>query len=362
MELYKIVLTGGPCAGKTTARSWIQNSFERLGYRVLFIPEAYTDLSRGGICEEAFARNVDFQLSQFWMQLENERVYERAARLMNTDKVLIVCDRGSIDNKPYMSAEEFQQILSQLNTSEEELRDDYDAVFHMVTAAQGAEEYYTLANNEARTESPEEAIVLDKQLISAWEGHRYMRIIDNSGSGFEEKLLQLLCEIRTFLGEPLSRNYHRRFLIEMPDAAALEKLPNCRRVDMVQTFLKSEPGRERRISCRKLDGISRYYRTEKNAGGTGKQIETEKRLTRDEYTALLMSADPKLRPVRKSRYYIAENNEYFEIDIYPFWADKAVLEVDLNNPEDSFQIPEFVKVLEEITDNAAYNYPALAKL
>ena len=172
MELYKIVLTGGPCAGKTTARSWIQNSFERLGYRVLFIPEAYTDLSRGGICEEAFARNVDFQLSQFWMQLENERVYERAARLMNTDKVLIVCDRGSIDNKPYMSAEEFQQILSQLNTSEEELRDDYDAVFHMVTAAQGAEEYYTLANNEARTESPEEAIVLDKQLISAWEGHR----------------------------------------------------------------------------------------------------------------------------------------------------------------------------------------------
>ena len=34
-QITKIVITGGPCAGKTTAMSWIQNSFTRRGYVVL---------------------------------------------------------------------------------------------------------------------------------------------------------------------------------------------------------------------------------------------------------------------------------------------------------------------------------------
>ena len=43
MEITKIVITGGPCAGKTTAQSWIQNAFSMKGYTVLFIPETCTD-------------------------------------------------------------------------------------------------------------------------------------------------------------------------------------------------------------------------------------------------------------------------------------------------------------------------------
>lgn len=44
MEITKIVITGGPCAGKSTAMSWIQNAFTQKGYRVLFVPE-YSDLA-----------------------------------------------------------------------------------------------------------------------------------------------------------------------------------------------------------------------------------------------------------------------------------------------------------------------------
>ena len=43
-EIHKIVITGGPCAGKTTGMSWIQNAFTKLGYRVLFVPETATEL------------------------------------------------------------------------------------------------------------------------------------------------------------------------------------------------------------------------------------------------------------------------------------------------------------------------------
>lgn len=49
----------------------------------------------------------------------------------------------------------------------------------MVTCADGAPEFYTSANNEARYESVDEAIELDKKLINAWVGHPHFSIIDN---------------------------------------------------------------------------------------------------------------------------------------------------------------------------------------
>jgi len=50
----------------------------------------------------------------------------------------------------------------------------------MVTAADGAENFYTTANNEARYESVKEAVELDKRLINAWVGHPHFTIIKNS--------------------------------------------------------------------------------------------------------------------------------------------------------------------------------------
>ena len=47
LEITKIVITGGPCAGKTTALSWIQSNFTKLGYTVLFVPETATELITG---------------------------------------------------------------------------------------------------------------------------------------------------------------------------------------------------------------------------------------------------------------------------------------------------------------------------
>ena len=57
----------------------------------------------------------------------------------------------------------------------------YDAVFHLVTAAQGAERFYTLDNNQARSESPQEARDVDERLVASWNGHPRHYIIDNNG-------------------------------------------------------------------------------------------------------------------------------------------------------------------------------------
>ena len=48
-SITKIVITGGPCAGKSTAMSWVQNAFSQMGYRVLFVPETATELISGGV-------------------------------------------------------------------------------------------------------------------------------------------------------------------------------------------------------------------------------------------------------------------------------------------------------------------------
>jgi hypothetical protein len=37
-------------------------------------------------------------------------------------------------------------------------------VLHLVTAADGAEDYFTLGNNEARSENMKQAVMLDKRL------------------------------------------------------------------------------------------------------------------------------------------------------------------------------------------------------
>ena len=48
-NVKKIVLTGGPCAGKTTALTWINNYFSNRGYNVLFVPETATELISNGV-------------------------------------------------------------------------------------------------------------------------------------------------------------------------------------------------------------------------------------------------------------------------------------------------------------------------
>ena len=159
--IKKIVVTGGPCAGKTTAMGWIKEAFTDHDYTVLFVPETATELITGGVAPWTCGTNGEYQKCQMKLQLEKERIFAQAAASMPDEKILIVCDRGTLDNKAYMTELEFSQVLASLGCNEVELRDQYDAVFHLVTAAKGAEKFYTTANNSARIETVEQAVALD---------------------------------------------------------------------------------------------------------------------------------------------------------------------------------------------------------
>ena len=362
VKISKIVLTGGPCAGKTTALTWINNYFRDRGYTVLFVPETATELIPNGVAPWVCKSNYDFQNAVATLQKTKEQIFETVAKEMDSEKILIVCDRGLIDNKAYMKQSEFKRLLKDMNSNEIKERDSYDAVFHLATAAKGKEEFYTLENNAARTETPEQARELDDKIISAWTGHPHLRIIDNS-TDFEEKLEKLLKEIAGFLGEPEPFEIERKYLIYYPDIKKLESLPNCTKVEIAQTYLKSDDNVERRVRARGINGDYMYYLTEKRKVSVLKRVEVEKRLTQNEYLRYLMDQDNSLHTIHKTRYCLSDQNQYFEIDIYPEWDKQAIMEVELSNEADIPQLPEFIDVVKEVTGEEQYmNYNMAKKM
>lgn len=346
MKLYKIVLTGGPCAGKTTALSWIQNAFSQKGYTVVFIPETASEIIPSGLTPETAGRNIDYQKCEVELQLAKERIYERGVRTMNADKVLLVCDRGVIDDKAYMSPEDFEEVLKFVGANEIALRDSYDAVFHMVTAAKGAQEFYTTLNNIARTETAEEAVALDDATIAAWTGHHHLRIIHNT-TDFDLKLKRTIAEIASFLGEPGPLEIERRYVIEYPDITWLESTPACCKVEITQTYHRMENGEMARICKRGIDGHYIYYLSTKRRVRGGRGVEVERRLNPEEYSELTENETDKR--VKKTRYCLTYKNQCFEIDVYPDMKDKAEVWIELADANDEVHFPDEIKVIREIT-------------
>ena len=256
---------------------------------------------------------------------------------------------------------EFAEVIKFIGTNEVELRDNYDAVFHLVTAAKGAEEFYTTANNSARTETVEEAAVLDDKLISAWTGHPHLRVIDNTSS-FEDKMKKLVAEIASFLGEPEPYEIERKYLIEYPDIKWLESNPSCQRIEIIQTYLNSAGGEEVRVRQRGVDGNYIYFQTIKRKVSVVKRVEIERRLSQAEYLNLLMEADTTKRQIRKTRYCLTYENQYFEIDVYPFWGDKAIAEIELSDENAAIVFPKQIKVIKEVTDDDSYKNASLAQI
>lgn len=83
----------------------------------------------------------------------------------------------------------------------------------MVTAADGAKEFYSSENNAARYESEKDAIELDKKLINAWVGHPHFSIIDNKDPVFKKKIDRCLDTVLKFIGLPTPTSFHKKFLL-----------------------------------------------------------------------------------------------------------------------------------------------------
>lgn len=360
-KIVKIVLTGGPCGGKSTGLSCVERELTKYGYKVVIINESATELILNGLSLNAYEGNDRvFEKNIAKLQILKERLYYEACQNLPDEKILLVCDRGIMDCMSYVSKEDFLAILDDLGEDLIQLRDDYDGVFHLVTCAKGAEECYSSATNSARRETVQEAIEADERTLACWTGHPHLRVIDNS-TGFEEKIKRLIGEICSLLGEPVPMEIERKFLIKMPDVNYLEHLKNCKKVNIVQTYLISDADEEVRVRQRGLEGSYIYTLTSKKRLTPLRRVEVEKRITQKQYLNYLNNADTSLRQIRKERYCLIENGKYFEIDIYPFAKETAIMEVELTNENEKVVLPEFIEVIKEVTDDVEYSNYSLAK-
>ena len=139
MKIWKFVITGGPCAGKTEAIKIIKQELTNKGLKVIAVPETATELISSEITPWEVGRNK-LQLLLLERSLNKEITAEKAAESFNQD-VVINYDRGLLDGNAYMQAEPFMDELKKYNEDEKTVLDRYNAVFHLVTTAKGAEEF-----------------------------------------------------------------------------------------------------------------------------------------------------------------------------------------------------------------------------
>ena len=362
-KVFKFVLTGGPCGGKSTALSAITQMFSARGYTVLVVPESATELILSGVHPWTPERKhiMAFEYAITAKQILKEDLYEDIIQEIPSDKILVIYDRGIIDAAAFIPDDAFDEILSDFSLTRTQVFARYDAVFQLVTAANGAAQFYTLENNAARSETPEQAIDLDNKTIRAWTGHQHLRIIDNS-TDFAGKINRLIAEVCSALGEPIPIEDEKKYLIKYPDLELISKQVNLTCLDIVQTYLCSEnPDVERRIRQRGIGNDFTYYYTEKRNFSEGKRIEIEHKISEKEYLSLLLQADITLHQIIKKRYCFVYENQYFELDIYPFSNTDAILEIELTSSTREVVMPSFIEVLKDVTNDVNYKNYSLAK-
>ena len=364
-SVKRIVLTGGPCAGKTTCLSRISDRLEALGYRVFVATEAATMLLSSGVKISDLDNNFtfDFQDKLINLQLSLEQTFDSLAHSLDQPSV-ILCDRGVMDSKAFMEPMTWQALLDHNDWTEVGLRDKhYDAVIHLVTTGIGAEEYYTLGNNIARSGTAAQAAELDYKLRDAWTGHPHLRVVDNS-TGFEEKVKRVISNVCTVVGVPEPLEIERKFLVKsMNDLPVFSKT-----FDIEQTYLRDATGKKGRVRRRGVEGSIKsggsfvYTHTIKERISDTKRIEHERRISSREYLKLLETADPKRKAITKTRTCFLWKNKYFELDgfIDPN-KDLQLLEIELDSDDEKFELPPFIEIDKEVTGDKSYTNSYLAK-
>ena len=152
----------------------------------------------------------------------------------------------------------------------------------------------------------------------------------------------------------------RKFLISKPDVENLRQKYNLSKTTITQIYLKSKDRTERRIRKRGNKGNFKCYYTEKKDVSNGVREESEHSITLSEYNKLLSEIDPNKNAIRKDRYVFDYNGKTIEIDVYPFWVDKAILEVELSSIDEELNIPSEIRVIKEVTDDKRYKNSSLA--
>lgn len=189
----KIVLTGGPGAGKTAVLDMLRHE---LCKHVAILPE-----SAGLVFSGGFPRSANPEVRRaaqraiYHVQCELEAAFEAGG------SNVLLCDRGSLDGVAYWPGP--GDFWKAVGTTRMAVLRRYDVVIHLRVPA---EPHYG-HQNPLRTESALEARAIDDRILESWHGHP-RRIVIDSCDDFLEKARRALEAIRAALPECCPRPEH----------------------------------------------------------------------------------------------------------------------------------------------------------
>jgi predicted ATPase len=176
----RIVVTGGPGAGKTTAVDIFRRE---LGERVVIVPEAGTILFAGGFPR---SRIMTAQAAAQLAIYHTQRQLELAQAAIYPGRILL-CDRGTVDGGAYWP-DGPESYFERIGSSLEAELERYDAVVFFETAAAGG---LDIEGNPVRLESPPEAVAVDRRLQALWSRHRDFTLVRHQPSFIRKLMLGL---------------------------------------------------------------------------------------------------------------------------------------------------------------------------
>ena len=158
----------------------------------------------------------------------------------------------------------------------------------------------------------------------------------------------------------------RKFLVKFPTSwSALSEmfddLVDVKRIS--QTYLVSEenePAARVRKTVEGLTGDTQtvYHFNQKKPVDSGVHEETEREITKSKYEKYLKNSNPNKVPVEKTRFVFKYNDQVFELDVFkgPL-KGLAILEIELEDKNDTVELPPFLKIVKEVTKDKRFtNY------
>lgn len=176
MSTYKLVLTGGPCGGKTSSIDFLSKRLKEEGYTVTTIDETANSLLSLGYAPNDNITAFDFQNLLFKLQFLKEYTQEG-----KTD--ILICDRGLFDGKVYINDSDFNKILKSNEVTYNEVLSTYNAALYFKSIAY---EYPDLFSKLRIYETPTIGIERDKKCLEVWQSKIIPTNYDNL-DGIEKK-------------------------------------------------------------------------------------------------------------------------------------------------------------------------------
>ena len=165
--------------------------------------------------------------------------------------------------------------------------------------------------------------------------------------------------------KPLEIEY--KFLIEMPCLKALEAQPGFKAKKLCQMYLElpensTEFGRRCRIRSIEEKGKITYIKTFKKDVTGITRIEVEEEISEAEFERLSKFLSEGTAPVEKNRYTFLYDGYTCEVDVFPFWKDKAFLEIEVESENVKPPVPPFINVIKDVSTDKMYRNSVLAQM